>query len=77
MSCSTLCLCVPGAEPLATAAKGFAIVLLTQPSEKGDRVISLRVVSKEVTKDSITDEYKPDMEGKPPRSDICFYESAE
>ena len=43
-----ICLCVPGAEPLATAAKGFTFVLLTQP-EEGDRVISLQVVSKLVT----------------------------
>jgi hypothetical protein len=72
-----ICLCVPGAEPFATAAKGFVLLLLTQPREEGNRVISLKVVSKEGTRDEDDDEdYSPDMKAKPPRSDIRFFESA-
>ena len=84
-----ICLCVPGAEPFATAAKGFAFLLFTQHREdlvdirtgppkesvlmKGNRVISLQVVSKEGTRDEDDDEdYSPDVEAKPPRPDIGF-----
>ena len=75
---ANLCLCVPMAEPSATTAKGFAFVLLTQPREQGNRVISLRVVSKTGTRPpDPREECKPDMEGKPPRSDIRFFESVQ
>ena len=88
-----ICLCVPGAEALATTAKGVAFVLLTQPRGEGDRVISLRVVPKEALNVDGLDElqhrllkqavgkgkgyYEPDMEGKPPRPDVRFYKSAD
>ena len=74
---------------MATAAKGFAFVLLTQPHEEGDRVISLQVVSKLVTStevhhdwltnlysSSFAHSFRPDEEAKPPGLDIRFYKSS-
>ena len=63
-----ICLCMAGAEPVATTAKGFAFMLLTQPCKEGNRVISLQIMSKGATFG------KPDMEGKPPSPDIHFYD---
>ena len=74
-------LCVPGAAPFATAAKGLAFVLLTQPRDdsvawtsmpkevrpvKGDRVISLRV-DKDHT-DTLN------LQKKPPKAGLGFCE---
>ena len=69
-------MCIPGAEPLATTAKGFAFMLITQPCEEGDRVISLKVVSEKcILKEKFIlqcNRHPPDVASKPPRPDIRF-----
>jgi len=75
-------LCVPGAEPLATDAKGLAFILITQPREdtvaftpseaasvKGHRVISLWV-----GKDPIG---SLNLRAKPPMAELRFYDGAD
>ena len=73
-------LCVPGAEPYATAAKGRALLVFTQPRDetvamtpveavpiKGDRVISLYVALSS----------RLDLRGKPPLGELRFCEGAD
>ena len=73
-----ICLCVPGAEPFATDAKGLAFILITQPrddtvaftpseaaSVKGHRVISLRIG---LSGDAL------DLKAKPPMAELRFYD---
>ena len=75
-------LCVPGAEPFATAAKGLAFILITQPRDdrvawtpseavavKGHRVISLWV-GKDYS-DSL------DLQAKPPMAELRFYDGVD
>ncbi len=65
-------LCVVGAEPLATAAKGFPFVIFTQPHEEGNRIISLAILSSMRKSQPMK---HPDSETEPPRPDIRFYNS--
>ena len=81
-----ICLCVPGVKPFATIARGFTFVLITQKevavlqkqkkvldadesAVKGDRVVSMTVLSKQ----GASHRSDCDVQGKPPRPDICFY----
>ena len=68
-------LCVAGAESLATTAKGCVFIPFTQPCEEGDRMISLLAVARDfglTSEEANSGTYTPDLEGKPPRPDVCF-----